>query len=54
MNFIKQLQKIPPDGEYSQRAADCLEKIYKVLAKGCNVYLFSSDDPFSSGKLQLR
>ncbi len=48
MNFIKQLQKIPPDSEYSQRAADCLEKIYKVLAEGCNVYLFSSDDPFSS------
>ena len=48
MNFIKQLQKIPPDSEYCQRAADCLEKIYKVLAKGCNVYLFSSDDPFSS------
>ena len=48
MNFIKQLQKIPADSEYSQRAADCLEKIYKVLAAGCNVYLFSSDDPFSS------
>lgn len=48
MNFIKQLQKIPPDSEYCQRAADCLEKIYKVLAAGCNTYLFSSDDPFQS------
>ncbi len=48
MNFIKELEKIAPESQYYERAVQCLWDLYGVLCRGCEVYLFSSDDPFAS------
>ena len=48
MNSIKELNAIPPESEFFERAVQCLWELYGVLCQGCNVYLFSSDDPFAS------
>lgn len=48
MNFIKELDKIPPENPYFERAVQCLWDLYDVLCEGCNIYLFSTDDPFAS------
>ncbi len=48
MNFIKELEKIQPESEFYEQSVQCLWDLYGVLCKGCNVYLFSSDDPFAS------
>lgn len=48
MRFLKELEKIPPESEYYERSVECLWKLYRVLCEGCNVYLFSADDPFAS------
>ena len=48
MNFIKELTKIQPENPYFERSVQCLWDLYDVLCEGCNVYLFSTDDPFAS------
>lgn len=47
-NFIKELEKIEPgDSDYA-RAVKLLTDIYALICQACNVYLFSTDDPFRS------
>lgn len=36
------------ESQYYERAVQCLWDLYDVLCRGCEVYLFSSDDPFAS------
>lgn len=47
-NFIKELEKIPPESEKYVRAVKLLKDLYTLMCDACNYYLFSSDDPFRS------
>ena len=47
-NYIKELVKIPRDSPDHGDAAELLKKLYGVLCAACNVYLFSTEDPFRS------
>lgn len=51
MQYYKALTSIAPEDAHFDRAIVLLEDIYQVLAQGCNVYLFSSEDPFASIKV---
>lgn len=51
MQYYKALTSIAPEDAYFDRAIVLLEDIYQILAQGCNVYLFSSGDPFASIKV---
>ena len=44
--YVKQLDKVPLDGEDSAVAAGLFRELYKRLCRGCGYYLFSSEDPF--------
>ncbi|HJD45880.1 MAG TPA: hypothetical protein H9909_03470 [Candidatus Mediterraneibacter norfolkensis] len=46
--YIKELEKIAPDSEHYERAAELLRKIYLLLCEACNYYLFSTEDAFRS------
>lgn len=47
-NFIKELEKIPPENENYAKAVKLLTDLYCMLCYACNYYLFSTDDPFRS------
>ena len=47
-NYIKELGKIPQDSPDHGDAAELLKKLYRMLCAACNVYLFSTEDPFRS------
>lgn len=47
-NFIKKLEKIPPESENYERAVRLLTDLYKLICYACNYYLFSTEDPFRS------
>lgn len=47
-NYIKELERIPVEGDSYPRAVKCLEDLYGVLCYGCNYYIFSTEDPFRS------
>ena len=47
-NFIKELEKIPPDSEKFDESVQLLDQLYALICLACNVYLFSTDDPFRS------
>ena len=47
-NFIKELEKIPPESENFAESVRLLDQLYALICLGCNVYLFSTDDPFRS------
>ena len=47
-NFIKRLEKIPPESENFAESVRLLDQLYALICLGCNVYLFSTDDPFRS------
>ena len=47
-NFIKELEKIEPGDSNYARAVKLLTDIYALICQACNVYLFSTDDPFRS------
>lgn len=47
-NFIKELEKIEPEDSNYVRAVKLLTDIYALICEGCNVYLFSTEDPFRS------
>lgn len=51
MQYYKALTSIAPEDAHFDHAIVLLEDIYQVLAQGCNVYLFSSEDPFASIKV---
>lgn len=51
IRYYKALTSIPPEDMYFDHAIVLLEELYKVLAQGCNVYLFSNNDPFASIKV---
>lgn len=48
MNFIKELEKIPPESENYLKAVKLLTDLYALMCEACNCYLFSTDDPFRS------
>ena len=47
-NFIKELEKIPPESENFAESVGLLDQLYGLICLGCNIYLFSTDDPFRS------
>ena len=47
-NFIKELEKIPPESENFAESARLLDQLYGLICLGCDIYLFSTDDPFRS------
>lgn len=47
-NFIKELEKIPPENDNYQKAVKLLTDLYQLICEACNYYLFSTDDPFRS------
>lgn len=47
-NYIKELQKIPPEDKNHKRAVKLMTDIYAMLCKACCYYLFSTEDPFRS------
>lgn len=47
-NYIKELQKIPPESPYHARSVTLFRDLYRMLCYGCNCYIFSTDDPFRS------
>lgn len=47
-NFIRELEKIPVDSDNYEKAVKRLTDLYCLICKACNVYLFSTDDPFRS------
>ena len=46
--FFADLEKISPDSPDYPAAADLYARLYAVLCEGCQMWLFSSDDPFKS------
>lgn len=47
-NFIKELEKLPPeDGNYV-KAVKLLTDLYSLICDACHYYLFSTEDPFRS------
>lgn len=47
-NFIKELTKIPLESDHYENAVKLLTDLYRLICEACNVYLFSTDDPFRS------
>ncbi|MCI9173599.1 MAG: hypothetical protein HFH49_01470 [Lachnospiraceae bacterium] len=47
-NFIKELEKIPPENSNYSKAVKLLTELYQLICEACNYYLFSTDDPFRS------
>lgn len=47
-NFIKELEKIPPEDSNHSQAVKLLTDLYCLICEACNYYLFSTDDPFRS------
>ncbi len=47
-NFIKELEKIPPDSPWHHGAVKLLRDLYHLICEACNYYLFSTDDAFRS------
>ncbi|MDC7289100.1 hypothetical protein NXH76_14925 [Blautia schinkii] len=47
-NFIKDLEKVPPESEDHPAAVRLLTDIYKLICQACNYYYFNTDDPFRS------
>lgn len=41
--YIKDLSRIPNEGEDGKFAAQLLEKLYKMLCYGCRYYIFNED-----------
>lgn len=46
--YIKDLSRIPNEGEDGKLAAQLLEKLYKMLCYGCRYYIFNTEDTFYS------
>lgn len=46
--FIKELSKVPLDNDNYEKSTKLLTDLYCLICEGCNVYLFSTDDPFRS------
>ncbi len=46
--YIKELEKVPADSPFYERAVQLLRELYSLLCTACNIYLFSSEDPFRS------
>lgn len=47
-NFIKELSKIPSDSDNYEKSVKLLADLYSLICEACNVYLFSTDNPFRS------
>lgn len=47
-NFIKELQNIPVCSENFGESARLLKELYCLICTACNIYLFSTEDPFRS------
>lgn len=47
-NFIRELEKIPPESENYQKSVKLLTDLYRLMCDACNTYLFSTEDPFRS------
>ncbi|MCM1541538.1 MAG: hypothetical protein NC121_09765 [Blautia sp.] len=47
-NFIKELEKIPPESGNYPQAVKLLTDLYCLLCRACQIYLFSTEDPFRS------
>lgn len=47
-NFIRELEKIPPESENYQKSVKLLADLYRLMCAACNTYLFSTEDPFRS------
>lgn len=47
-NFIKELIKVSPGDDNYEKAVKLLTDLYALICEACNVYLFSTDDPFRS------
>lgn len=47
-NFIKELSKVPLDDDNYEKAVKSLTDLYCLMCKACNIYLFSTEDPFRS------
>lgn len=47
-NFIKELDKVPPESENYSKAVKLLTDLYGLICEACNYYLFSTDDAFRS------
>ena len=44
--YVKQLDRVPLDGDDSAVAAGLIRELYLRLCRGCGYYIFSSEDPF--------
>lgn len=47
-NYIKELAKIPADSENHEKSVKLLSDLYGLICEACNVYIFSTEDPFRS------
>ncbi|MDO5423394.1 MAG: hypothetical protein Q4F41_06680 [Eubacteriales bacterium] len=47
-DFLKALDKVALESPDYPRSVELRTELYDVLCEGCNVYLFSTDDPFRS------
>lgn len=47
-NFIKALEKIPPESDNYSKAVKMLTDLYCLMCEACNYYYFSTEDPFRS------
>jgi hypothetical protein len=47
-SYIKDLQKLPKEGEEGRTATSLLEKLYEMLSYACHYYIFSTENPFRS------
>lgn len=45
-NYIKELAKIPADSENQEKSVKLLSDLYGLICQACNVYIFSTEDPF--------
>ena len=46
--YLKVLLAVSAEDENFATAVNFIEEIYRMLAYGCGIYIFSSDDPFAS------
>ena len=47
-NFIKELGKVPLDSDNYEESVKLLTNLYCLICKACDIYLFSTEDPFRS------
>jgi hypothetical protein len=47
-NYVKQLDKVPMDGDDVAETARLIRLLYRRLCKGCGYYIFPSEDPFKA------